>query len=266
MQSQRIPHILPFLRAEECKYKETYRNNYLRLPRPTYNFLIMQEGEAHIKTDANQEIIAKKDDVLWIPKNSMYYVEWIGTPVVFSIVHFDFSTNYDPFLNKKSDIQHLPFENTQALLADFDYLMNKTFSSSNPYFILSVFYRIFGELYPLIQSQTTSKEFHVIQPAVHYIETHYTEQIPVNTLAELCALSTSRFQHLFKEIIGFSPITYKNIILTQHIQQALISNPNIAIEELSEKYGFSSTVYFCKLFKAITGTTPTQYRKNTSLV
>ena len=41
-----------------------------------------------------------------------------------------------------------------------------------------------------------------------------------------------------------------------------ILNSDMSIEEIADKVGFSSSSYFCKIFKKNTGFTPTQYRKN----
>ncbi len=263
MTIENIKQIISFLRSAEYVYHKNYYNDYTNAPRPTYNFLIMREGGADLVIDGAKFEI-KKNDVIWIPKNSKYSVEWKGSPVLFSVLHFDFSASFDPFFHQQTTIQHLVFSDIETLLKDFSYLKENSIEN---YTGVYVFYRIFSFLYPLIQkSEYEREEQQSIQPAIEYIETHYREKILIQTLSELCFISQSRFEHLFKKIMGVSPITYKNNILIQHIQQTLISDKSLSVQSIADLYGFDSTVYFCRLFKSLTGVTPTQYRKLNSLI
>ena len=101
-----------------------------------------------------------------------------------------------------------------------------------------------------------------IRHAVRYIETHYDAPLRVDELAALCHISASYFYECFKREMGLSPIEYKNQITVRHAQRALIDSPEASIEEISEKLGFESSVYFRRLFKAKTGMSPRDYRKH----
>ncbi len=263
MTIENIKQIIPFIRLEKYTYNNNYHNDYTHAPRPTYNFLIMQEGMANVFLDDTVFKI-EKNDVIWIPKNAKYSVEWIGEPVSFFVLHFSLSASFDPFLPFRTVIQKLAFNNIELLLQDF--LSLKEIGINN-YSGLSIFYRIFSFLYPLIEKEKfTHAQQQVIQPALDYINAHYFEKIQVKLLAELCFISPSRFEHLFKNIMGVSPITYKNDVLIQHVQQKLISDKSIPIQAIADLYGFDSTVYFCRLFKQATGLTPSQYRKANILI
>ena len=258
MTTENIRQIITFLTAAEYVYKKTYYNDYTNAPRPTYNFLIMREGCANLVIDG-EDFKIEKNDVVWIPKNSKYSVEWKGSPVLFSVLHFDFSASFDPFFYQKTNIQHLDFADTKSLLEDFSFLKDNGIET---YMSISVFYRIFAHLYPLLQKHDYErKQQQSIQPALEYIQAHYREKIQIQTLSELCYLSQSRFEHLFKKIMGVTPITYKNTILIQHIQQTLISDKALSVQAIADLYNFESTVYLCRLFKHLTGITPSQYRK-----
>jgi YesN/AraC family two-component response regulator len=185
-------------------------------------------------------------------------VEWKGARASWHVIHFDFSFPFNPFLNKTSRPQILQVENAFLLLKDFQLLTNE----KNPHLILSLFYRIFGNLYGRIKYEDEPKQT-IIQPALDYLENHYKEKIYTDKLARLCLLSRSKFQSLFKEITKTSPIAYKNSLLIQSLQQALILDEKKSLETLSVEFGFDSTVYLCKLFKKLTGKTPTEYRKCT---
>lgn len=261
--TESVKQIVSFLRSATYSYQSAYYNDYMHNPRPTYNFLIMHKGFATISTETGS-LIVKENDVLWIPKNSVYSVVWQGSPVVFSVLHFDFAPSFDPFLFNQSSLQILFNGQTDSLSDDFKYLMDNDIFSDN-FLCLSVFFRIFSFLYPLIQMSPNDTQL-VIKPAIQYIETNYKERLRVKDLADLCFMSAPHFQHLFKKTMGVSPITYKNIILINHVQRTLISNKNLSLQEIADKYNFDSIVYLCRLFKSVTGMTPTEIRKKNSLV
>lgn len=263
MTKENIKQIIPFLRSAEYIYQKTFYNDYTQAPRPTYNFLIMKEGQANLIIDG-KPFTVKKNDVLWIPKGAKYSVTWEGAPASFSVLHFNFSNSFDPFLEEKTAIQLLDFEDLQSLLEDFEYL--KSYGLAD-YTSISVFYHVFSLLFPLIEKTKYEIEQQlVIQPAINYIKKHYREKIQVKTLSELCFISQSRFEHLFKKIMGISPITYKNNLLMQSIQRTLILDKTLSLQAIADLYGFESTAYFCRLFKKTTGLTPSQYKKMNALV
>lgn len=257
MQVENIKQIITYLRSTRYISQKTYSDDFSNVPRPFYNFLIMIEGEAHFYINDQKKIVAKGGDLIWLPKGSTFYVEWIGSPASWHVLHFDFSFLFNPFFNKLTQVQALNPPQVKELLADFDILSNE----KNPYLMVSVFYRIFAQLFPLIHIREVSENQYIIQPAFNYLEAHYKEKIYVKDLAAVCLLSPSRFQHLFKELTGMTPIAYKNQLLIQHVQQALLINVDKSLDEIANEYGFESTIYFCRLFKKNTGLTPTEYRQ-----
>ena len=105
----------------------------------------------------------------------------------------------------------------------------------------------------------------VIQNAIDYIERHFDSEISVKTLAELCNFSESRFHHVFKELTGETPIAYKHRIAVEHAVLYLGSERGYSVEEVSDKCGFSSSIYFRRVFKKITGKSPRELKKGTRI-
>ena len=73
-------------------------------------------------------------------------------------------------------------------------------------------------------------------------------------------MSTSRFFPCFKQSTGETPVDYINRF---RISKSIIFmyDKNLSIEEISEKVGFKSSIYFRRVFKKITGKTPREYKK-----
>lgn len=103
--------------------------------------------------------------------------------------------------------------------------------------------------------------FKTLAPAVYYLEQNYKKNVTVDELSKLCYLSPSRFFYLFKQQTGTSPIVYKNKIACQRSAQDLLNDKTKPIAEIAKEHGFSSVVYFERVFKKIMGKSPSVYRK-----
>lgn len=252
--------------AVKYTYEKTTPVNYTQSPRPCHNFVFMLEGKARIHSDGN-EFYLKKGDILYIPQGSTYLAEWIAPPTaIFHSIHFNFRPAIDPFLHKKIPVQLLPNEDFEELYQEVERLQAFQYAkNSDSFFAVASFYRLCGKL--LQNAAVTDNENeHPILPAINEIQNNPTVHYTVKDLAELCFLSESRFFYLFKKYTGESPISYKNRLAVQYAAQALLLEKHRSVENIAQEYGFDSAVYFRRLFKKIMHKTPTQYRKEESLL
>ena len=84
-------------------------------------------------------------------------------------------------------------------------------------------------------------------------------ELSVKTLAAQAQMSQGHFRRLFQAVLGISPAKY---ITAARIAKAksLLGLSEMRLEDIAAQTGFSSTAYFCAVFKQTTGLTPTQYR------
>ena len=258
---------LSFCTSVLYKSNKDYSCDYSTSPRPCHNFLFMLEGTGTI-TIKNSVITLKKGDILYIPQNSTYISKWKANPnCVFHSVHFKFSLSKDPFYCKSIPVQPLPNDQFETLYDKVKIIQEYQYSKNlDSFFYLSAFYSLCGELLPNVKIKDESIQISSITPAITYLENNYTNSCTIEHLASLCCLSSSRFFYLFKKQVGCTPITYKNKILIQKASQALLLHNDKNIEDIAYEYGFISPIYFRRLFKKITGKTPSQYRKAERLV
>lgn len=246
--------------------KDTFFD-YSSLRRPCHNFVFILEGKGKIVSEDNSFSV-EKGDILYIPQNSTYSSLWKCTPnCIFHSVHFNFSATQDPFYNKIIPVQILSNKQFEELYEHVkiiqEYQRSKLVDS---FLFLSSFYYLCGKLLSKIKLKNANLPESIISPAVLYIENNYTKPCTISHLSSLCYLSPSRFLFLFKKHVGCTPITYKNKITIEKICQALVLNKDKSIETIATEYGYKSVIYFRRLFKKLTGVSPTSFRKNKTLL
>ena len=108
-------------------------------------------------------------------------------------------------------------------------------------------------------ASATPTEFAVAQ-AKQYVEEHYRENIRLADIAASASLSPSYFHTLFSASVGMTPHEY---LQSRRIKAAteLLALTSLSMSEIAEQCGFANQQYLGTVFKAQTGTSPAQYRK-----
>lgn len=92
-----------------------------------------------------------------------------------------------------------------------------------------------------------------------YIANHYTEELSMKNAAHAMNYSDAYFCKLFKQCFHVNFSTYLNEYRIEKAR-ALMQNPRINIKDISIACGYSDPNYFTRVFKRLTGLTPTEYR------
>jgi AraC family transcriptional regulator len=94
-----------------------------------------------------------------------------------------------------------------------------------------------------------------------YIEDMLGQRIQLHELAALAGISARHFERAFRQSTGYPPHAY---VLERRLDAArrlLIDQPDLAIEQIALRLGFSSGSHFSSAFRHRTGCSPTEYRK-----
>lgn len=115
-----------------------------------------------------------------------------------------------------------------------------------------------SELTPIFENQAQQLD-EPIRRALEYLNSHITESIRLNDLADAAGYSLSYFKTRFKETVGITPAEY---VTMQKIELAkrLLMETNASITELAYHLGYSSSNYFCAVFKKLMNCSPQNYR------
>lgn len=114
-----------------------------------------------------------------------------------------------------------------------------------------------GQPAPVIGGLGSSRQRRVVE----YIEARLGEELNLGHLAAEVGLTRYHFIRAFRVSLGTSPFRYLNKRRIARAQQLLL-DPHLSITEVGLTLGFSSHSHFTETFRKITGTTPSQFRKD----
>ncbi len=91
------------------------------------------------------------------------------------------------------------------------------------------------------------------------------QALPLSTLAKSVNLSPTRLCYLFKAETGTPPARY---LRTLRMQDAttLLADTFLSVKEIIARVGFTDESHFVRDFKRIYGVTPTEYRKQNTII
>lgn len=100
-----------------------------------------------------------------------------------------------------------------------------------------------------------------VQMMIDYTELHYQQDISIQDLAEHCSINANYASQIFKQEMGITFISYLTSLRIDHATW-LLTHTDQTVFLIATQVGYSDYFYFAKVFKKVTGSTPTAYRKN----
>ena len=92
-----------------------------------------------------------------------------------------------------------------------------------------------------------------------FIREHYTAELSMQTVAKAMNYSDAYFCKLFKQCFRVNFSVYLNEYRIARARE-LLQSTRLNVREVSNACGYSDSNYFTRVFKRITGKTPSQYR------
>lgn len=110
------------------------------------------------------------------------------------------------------------------------------------------------------ESRESSPVSHIlIRKVLTLIEREIEGEISLGALAEALEVTPSYLSHLFKKDLGENFVSY---VRKKKIEYAieLLRNTNLRVYEIAHRLSYRDLNYFNRIFKIVTGVTPTEYR------
>ncbi|MEM9645244.1 MAG: AraC family transcriptional regulator, partial [Planctomycetota bacterium] len=119
---------------------------------------------------------------------------------------------------------------------------------------------ISGAMYPIKNTPDLNRYLQELSPVARHMEKHFSESISMAEMAAMAGLSPTHFNRRFKTLLRMTPMHYLRSIRVQTAQQ-LLTTTTMSIADVAVAVGFNDQSHLTKRFKAVTGLTPSAYRK-----
>ncbi|MEG2929377.1 MAG: AraC family transcriptional regulator [Oscillospiraceae bacterium] len=106
-----------------------------------------------------------------------------------------------------------------------------------------------------------SKHANVIFKSISYINSHYSEKITLEDMAQKVYLSPAYFSKIFKEETGKTFINFLNDVRIEKSKE-LLRTTDFKLIDICSLVSFDDQSYFTKVFKKHVGISPLKYRDN----
>jgi len=98
-----------------------------------------------------------------------------------------------------------------------------------------------------------------IWKARNFIREHSDEELSLTTVAKVVNISANYFSEKFKEVTGVNFVDYIARTRTEKARE-LLEKSNLRISEIAFAVGFQSLSQFNRIFKKLSGRSPSAYR------
>ncbi|MBP5152009.1 MAG: helix-turn-helix domain-containing protein [Lachnospiraceae bacterium] len=250
---------------------------------PFYEILILLSEEAEHFIEGHPYHIRQNDIVLLQPSRLHKSSYPKGDPSRRLVISFMFPDDkygipetYKQILAPfRADVPIFRFDGTERAklfgilneIYSFSDSPSYTGSETDTFYIHMKFQEFLHALYTLASKNTYKDDasFNSIERKIYditaYIHAHYTEDLSLEMLADMFFISSCYLSHQFKAITHFNLMTYIQMTRIRNVEYRLITTDN-RISDIAESCGFTSFSQFNRIFKKISGMSPSDFRKS----
>ncbi|WP_299519255.1 AraC family transcriptional regulator [Winogradskyella sp.] len=272
-------HIHKFSDTPSTWVKETsiFRSN-------TYSIILLTKGEAKYKIGLSEYHITDGSLYFQAPQHLRYYYrlsDWEGYVIVFMDSFFEnhptlksLVTQFEGFKISSKVVVPMEKDALSETTLMFEHLYSISYSNSKDRFekaksLLELIMLQSVEHYnQLYDNQKESKQHRIVKQFEEIVEEHLynitqeqvEKQLAVSEIAEKININATYLGEVLKKVTGKSP---KEILSDRIILEArsLLTNTDMAINEIAYFLLFQDASNFTKFFKLKTGFSPSEYRK-----
>ncbi|MFB9275714.1 response regulator [Cohnella cellulosilytica] len=116
----------------------------------------------------------------------------------------------------------------------------------------------------LLKSDVRESQEEWAERIEQYIQANYHNPISLQSLSDTFGFAPSYLSRIYREHKGQSPIDYVIKLRMNKAKELLLLEPALPLKQISEAIGYEDSFYFSRLFKAQTGSSPSEFRKRKS--
>ncbi|PWW05086.1 AraC-like DNA-binding protein [Paenibacillus cellulosilyticus] len=234
---------------------------------PCYHWLHTLEGEGSFEMAQERFSLTAGKGVLLTPftphsyypvsdRWSTVYITFGGTAAGAILDALDMNTSA-----KYTEVsEQLSFSNVigeMLLKADQDVEFSGLESSTELYHFLMLLrkYSMRGD------QPSLSQYYEKLRPVVQWMENNCSANVGLPEIVDQAHMSVSYLNELFRDAFGMSPYSYLIQLRIRKAKKIMVTNPGMALKEVSILAGFNDVSHFVATFRKKEGMTPAKYRE-----
>lgn len=233
--------------------------SYETINRESDGFVYVLSGSIEY-TYNGKNYIVKKGNVIYLSEGSSYKICAKDNEYSFIVINFVFKK--DKNITYENEI----FVLNNSLQLDNQFIkLNKIWmvnTVENKLKAKSIVYDVYSKLCELSIKEYLPNESKklILEISNSILENSLNSELNISKILENYDISEVHFRRLFKKMYGLSPVKLVQNIRINKAKQLLIDK-NISINNIAAMCGYEDTFYFSRIFKKVTGLTPSEYRK-----
>ena len=245
-----------YLNGPETDYEINRPNG-----RRDYQLIYIKSGRAIHKFNRQQQVLRSHSLALYKPEEPQFYCYPKGEQTEAYWIHFS-GYEIEPLLQrfgfnfrfKTLSGEFYDFENTVNEL--LQYIDRPDYCEICPALLKALIIRLSDR-----ELRRDPDDNHRMQLARGKMDSTYNENYSIAYYAEEAGYNERYFIRFFKAQFGLTPRKYINKL---RIDRAIhmLKDTAMSIQAISKTVGFSDPYYFSRLFKQVTGKTPSEYRRH----
>ncbi|WNR42685.1 AraC family transcriptional regulator [Paenibacillus roseipurpureus] len=255
--------------VSDIGYFPQARHHYRERPEGSnaHIFIFCSDGEGWIEQNHEKSVTLTQDQLAVIPANTPHRYG-ASTQAPWSIYWFHLHGDHVPAFLHLYGMDAGPVQLPIGAQTEFRDVFHQCYVLlSDKTYSLPVHTHVSQSMRQLISSIGISagktakdkKREQYLELAIRYMNDRLEGSIKLPELAKHIGLSKQHLILLFKEETGFPPIDYFLRIKIQKAAQ-MLSLTGLSMKEIAASIGISDPYYFSRLFKKMTGSSPTTYR------
>ena len=229
--------------------------------------LCFMEGEGVVSCDL-KEYTVKAGDIVFVNGKELHTGCLRGTENTYYCIHVDTGFFHNLIGDEYIVFQNIISDDECAALLKRVISENQKEGFESLISVRKMMYEFFALAGRSHVSSVLSKDEYVsnfkklnaFNAVIEYIDRHFNEELNVDMLAKQFHVSSSWFSHLFKKRVNRTVTEYINETRISHAK-SFLEREDLSIGEIAGLVGFADINYFSRKFKAVTGMTPSEYRR-----
>lgn len=156
-------------------------------------------------------------------------------------------------------LSQLDIKNRENISSDRE-LMNEIVSTNDNYLLKIWLFKVLDFVFNVIVLDQRGFQDNEINVVLNYLEKNYYKKVTLEEVAEYVNISPFYLSKIFKKCTGINFIDYLTDLKIEKAKE-LLENTDMPVINIAIELSFNEPNYFTRVFRKISGMTPSNYRE-----